>query len=243
MVVWQDLSINIQSGNALISRIVTEEALKRIDSVLEDIRKESIKLNRTYRSSPAKFKAYEVTQAPKLSLRLIQTIMDMSPRESAYWNFAYEIEPPFSALSVVQLYGILEALRKDYADGFLRGFNELIDADLFEDILEQADYLRTQGYVRASAVVAGVALESHLRKLAEKNSIPIKNDKGNFVKAETLKNELYRAGIIDTTSSKSVTYYLGLRNDAAHPDKEEIDGGLLEPMITGIRVLIEKYPA
>jgi len=176
-------------------------------------------------------------------IRLKQTLMDMSPHRSVYWNFASKIEPPFNVKSMVELYGILQSLREEYANGFLRGFNELVDADLFEDILEQADYLRTQGFVRASAVVAGVALESHLRKLAEKNSISITNDRGKFVEAEILKNELYRNEIIDKTFNKHITSWLGLRNDAAHPDQKDIDAGLLEPMISGIRVLIEKYPA
>lgn len=227
----------------MTSRIVTEEALKRIDSVIGYVRKELDKAVKTLPQDASSKTTFEMRKAPQLALRLKQTLLDMSYPESEYWSFAAMIEPPFGYISVTRLLGALEGLREDYADGFLRGFNELIDADLFEDILEQADYLRTQGYVRASAVVAGVALESHLRKLAEKNSIPIKNDKGKFVEAETLKNELYRTGIIDKTFNKSITAWLGLRNDAAHPEPKEINAGLLQPMISGIRILIEKYPA
>lgn len=122
-------------------------------------------------------------------------------------------------------------------------FNELIDADLFSDILEQAKYLLSEGYLRASVVVAGVALESHLRKLADKNSILIKDINGKYVKAETLNNLLYEKGIVDKSFHKSITAWLGLRNEGAHPGDKDITSGLIEPMIQGILVLIEKYPA
>ncbi len=54
----------------------------------------------------------------------------------------------------------------------------------------------------------------------------------------SLKNE-----IVDDTIGKSITSWLGLRNDAAHPDAEEADARLVESMISEIRVFIEKYPA
>ena len=182
-------------------------------------------------------------QAAQLSVRLKQTILDMAPRGSAYWNYAYSFSGPFVAESVPQLIGTLISLRDDYANDFLSGFNEMVDAELFSDILEQAESLLSQGYFRASAVVAGVALESHLRKLAEKNSIPITTDDGKYIKADSLNGALLKNNIIDKTMHKSVTGWLGLRNDAAHPDSKEINDGLIEPMIAGIRVFIQQYPA
>ena len=57
----------------------------------------------------------------------------------------------------------------------------MVDAELFSDILEQAESLPSQGYFRESAVVAGVALEIHLRKLAERNSILITPEDGDGI--------------------------------------------------------------
>ena len=45
------------------------------------------------------------------------------------------------------------------------------------------------------------------------------------------------------TDNKSVTSWLGLRNDAAHPDSKEIDGETVKLMIEGIKLFIKKYPA
>ena len=119
----------------------------------------------------------------------------------------------------------------------------MVDADLFTDILEQAEYLLSKGFVEASAVVAGVALESHLRKLAEKNSIPITKDDGSYMNADSLNGELRKKGVIDKGLNQHITSWLGLRNKAAHPGKEKINEGLIEPMIKGIRVFIQQYPA
>ncbi len=223
--------------------IDTSKALKRIDSVIKYVDAEVDQANKNRPAVSKSYYALNIRQIPQLCLRLKQTLLDMSPRGSEYWNYAASFSGPFRAISVGNLYGALKSLREDYANGFLSGFNEMVDTELFADILEQAEYLLSQGYFRASAVVAGVALESHLRKLAEKNSIPITTDEGKYIKADSLNGDLLKNTVIDKTMHKSVTSWLGLRNDAAHPDTKEISEGLLEPMIAGIRVFVEKYPA
>jgi hypothetical protein len=70
------------------------------------------------------------------------------------------------------LSGILSALRADYQADRLQSLRELIHADLFADLLEQADHLMEQGYKDAAAVTAGAVLEEHLRKLCDRYSVP-----------------------------------------------------------------------
>ena len=222
------------------------EALKRIDEVLKYVNETLTVINQEIANHPndSNVKANLVSQANvSLILKLKQTIEDVAPRNSEYRLFANSIKRPFSSNMIYELGGILQSLRHDYANDFLKNFDELVDAELFAAILEQAEYLLSQEYFRASAIAAGVALESHLRKLAEKNSIPITTDEGKYLKAETLNENLLKNEIIDKTMKKHVTGWLGLRNDAAHPDTKEIKEGLIEPMIAGIRVFIEKYPA
>ena len=178
-----------------------------------------------------------------LALRLKQTIKDIAPKNSEYWLYANSITEPYSPNIIYNLIGILYSLREDYANDFLNSFSEMIDAEVFTDILEQAEYLLSQEYFRASAVVAGVALESHLRKLAEKNQIPITSDDGKYVNADSLNGILHKNQIIDKTMNKSITSWLGLRNDAAHPDAKQINEGMIKLMIDGIKVFIVKHPA
>ena len=219
------------------------DALRRINDVAEHVITTIEQMEKHVQKNPEATDAIITQMGYELSLRLKQTIIDLTPRGNHYRTFAESLVPPYSVVSVNQLIGALKALRKDYENNYLQSFNEMIDAELFTDILEQAEYLLSKGFVGASAVVAGVALESHLRKLSEKNSIKITKDDGSYMNADTLNGELRKKEVIDKTTNKSITGWLGLRNDAAHPDTKEINEGLIEPMIAGIRVFIQQYPA
>ena len=221
-------------------------ALKRIDGVLEyteETIKVSIQRMLTFKNYPD-FKDNLLNQLNvSMIIKLKQTIKDIAPKNSEYWLYANSITEPYSFKMIYNLIGILKSLRDDYANDFLNSINEMVDAEIFADILEQAEYLLKQDYFGASAVVAGVALESHLRKLAEKNQIPIKSADGKYVKADSLNGDLLKNQVIDKTMNKSITSWLGLRNDAAHPDANQINERMIDPMIAGIKVFIEKHPA
>lgn len=220
--------------------------LKRIDGVLEyanETIKDTNEQIDNYKNDLVVGSYLKGKLEVSLILKLKQIIKDIAPKNSEYWLYANSIKEPYSYSMIYKLFGILDSLKDDYANDFLNSFNEMIDADIFTDILEQAEYLLSQSYFRASAVVAGVALESHLRKLAEKNQIPITSDDGKYVKADSLNGYLLKSQIIDKTMNKSITSWLGLRNDAAHPDAKQGDEGMIKLMIYGIKLFIEKYPA
>ena len=220
--------------------------LKRIDGVLDYVNESIKNMDQEIERHPynTTLKNNLISKiGVSLVLKMKQTIEDIAPRKSEYWLYAKSIKIIYSRNMIDQLSEVLKSLKHDYSNNFLNSFNEMIDADIFTDILEQAEYLLSQSYFRASAVVAGVALESHLRKLAEKNQIPITSDDGKYVKADSLNGNLLKNQIIDKTMNKSITGWLGLRNDAAHPDAKQINDRMIEPMIAGIKVFIEKYPA
>ena len=221
------------------------EVLKRIDGVLDYVNESIKNMNQEIERDPynATLKNNLISKGVSLVLKMKQTLEDIAPRKSEYWVYAKSIKIIYSRNMIDQLSEVLKSLKHDYSNNFLNSFNEMIDADIFTDILEQAEYLLSQSYFRASAVVAGVALESHLRKLAEKNQIPITSDDGKYVKADSLNGYLLKSQIIDKTMNKSITSWLGLRNDAAHPDAKQGDEGMIKLMIYGIKLFIEKYPA
>ena len=222
------------------------EVLKRIDGVLDYVNESIKNMDQEIERHPynTTLKNNLISKiGVSLVLKMKQTIEDIAPRKSEYWLYAKSIKIIYSRNMIDQLSEVLKSLKHDYSNNFLNSFNEMIDADIFTDILEQAEYLLSQSYFRASAVVAGVALESHLRKLAEKNQIPITSDDGKYVKADSLNGYLLKSQIIDKTMNKSITSWLGLRNDAAHPDAKQGDEGMIKLMIDGIKLFIEKYPA
>lgn len=226
----------------MATSISKEQALKRINTVLYNARELTHNAIPLYEKNSSTKYIIEAGLHSQLYVSLKQTILDLSLSNSEYRKIANSISPPFSMTKISYLIGALKSLKMDYENDFLTNINEMIDAELFTDILEQAEYLLSQNYIRASAVVAGVSLESHIRKLAVKNSIPISND-GKYKNADSLNNELYKNNIIDKTYSKSVTSWLGLRNDGAHPESKEIDGKNVKLMIDGIKLFIQKYPA
>ena len=226
-----------------MTRAISKElALKRIDTILNYIEEQIKDADAEYKKNHFFNPLNGEALLSELCLSLKQTIVDLSVNDSEYRKFTDPIIAPFSSNKMVELIGALKSLRKAYENDFLTNINEMIDAELFTDILEQAEYLLSQNYIRASSVVAGVALESHLRKLAEKNSISI-SDAGKYKNADSLNGELHRNNIIAKTDSKSVTSWLGLRNDAAHPDSKEMDGENVKLVIKWIKLFIKKYPA
>src|SRR5271165_6720419 len=63
------------------------------------------------------------------------------------------------------LKAVFSAAKEDYEGGFLRSVRSFVHAELFDDELEQATELLASGYKAAAVVVAGVVLETTLRKL------------------------------------------------------------------------------
>jgi hypothetical protein len=65
------------------------------------------------------------------------------------------------------------AAQEDYEKGALFEVKSVIEAELFDDFLEQAEHLLQSGYFQPAAVIAGCVLEDGLRKLCEKHQIKL----------------------------------------------------------------------
>jgi len=87
--------------------------------------------------------------------------------------------------------GILVALRADIAANSLQAFAALVHAEVFADLLAHATELNDAGYSLASMVVAGAALEQHLRKLAHARGLVLADGRGAPRASSTLNSELY----------------------------------------------------
>lgn len=145
------------------------------------------------------------------------------------------------------LLGVLKALREDVANGHLQTVGELIHAAVFGDFLDQAEHLLGEGYKTPAAVIAGVSLETHLRKLCDKHSIPTEaaDSKGKLKpkKADTMNAELTKAKVYSGGDQKQVTAWLDKRNDAAHGKDKHVTDPEIRLMIDGIRNFITRHPA
>lgn len=99
--------------------------------------------------------------------------------------------------------GVLESLSNDMSAGYMKSITEIIHGDLFSDFLEMADHLNESGYKDPAAVIAGAALESHLRKLPLKFEIPIEKG-GKYLKADRISAELKNNDIYNALGHKNV---------------------------------------
>ncbi|NVJ48144.1 MAG: hypothetical protein HWE07_13495 [Cytophagia bacterium] len=148
---------------------------------------------------------------------------------------------------VRQIIGIVQALRDDLNNDYLKSVAELIHSEVFADYLEMSTYLLSEGYKDASAVIVGSTLESHLKKLCDKNFIDktFTNSKGKIIskKADTMNAELSKEGVYNKTYQKQITAWLGLRNDAAHGNYSEYQEAEVKLMISGISQFVLQYPA
>jgi hypothetical protein len=146
------------------------------------------------------------------------------------------------------LHGVLCALRADIRAGRAGSYEELVHADLFADLLAQAEHLLSEGYRRAAAVLSGCTLEEHLRKMATKaGGIDLVDSKGEPRKAAALNADLYaKTGVYQKAEHAQVDAWLKKRNDAAH-GASDFDVQYTDPdirrMCEGIRDFVAKYPA
>lgn len=161
--------------------------------------------------------------------------------ESDHYKRFNELFPEFSKsrnnFSEVQnAFGILKAAKNDYENEFLFDTRALIEAEVFDDFLEQYEYLLNQGYFTAAAVIAGSVLEDALRKLCVKNGIILSAKP----KLDAMNADLAKAGFYNLLKQKQITALADLRNKSAHGQggftKEDV-----EAMIKDVRRFMEDY--
>ena len=109
---------------------------------------------------------------------------------------------------------VFNAAKDDYQGGYLVSVKNLIQADVFDSELEQAQELLVSGYKLAAAVIAGVVLETALRDLCTKETI-------NIGKLDKMNADLAKTGVYNKLQQKRITALADIRNSAAHGKAEE----------------------
>lgn len=175
--------------------------------------------------------------------RMLATVQRLAP-SGAYSDQVMAIRLSKSAYSdeVLLIAGVLDALRADYAAGYMQTVEELIHADVFADFLDMANELHGKGYKDPAAVIAGSVLEEHLRKLATTHGVTIEST-GKPRKADTINADLVKVGAYNKLVQKQVTAWLGLRNNAAHGKYDQYDAGQVAALIRDVRDFMVRHPA
>jgi hypothetical protein len=139
--------------------------------------------------------------------------------------------------------GIFRAATRLLKDGRIGSLLDAVRVETEDELLDQATALLNAGHVIAAAVIAGGALETHLRHLVTKNSLEVKGD-GSISKYDAAISKARNDGtasIYQATDTKLVTSWGGIRNDAAHePTMFTHSKETVQRMIDGIREFISR---
>ena len=129
---------------------------------------------------------------------------------------------------------VLEAAKEDFEGGYLSSYKSIVQADVFDTELEQANELLQSGYFVAAAVITGVVLETALRELCDREGIPTgKMDKMNA--------DLVKSAIYSKVTQKQITAYAGIRNSAAHGNLNEFTKNDVEQMIPSVEQFLSRF--
>ncbi|QEY16953.1 DUF4145 domain-containing protein [Cellvibrio sp. KY-GH-1] len=146
-------------------------------------------------------------------------------------------QPMESSYYILKRVGaVFLAAKEDFEGGYLASLKSLVQAEVFESELEQASELLRSGYKLASAVIAGVVLETALRDLCSTHGLPIG-------KLDTMNGQLAKAGVYNKLQQKRITAIADIRNSAAHGKPEEFTDLDVENMIQDIEGVLLSYLA
>jgi HEPN domain len=138
---------------------------------------------------------------------------------------------------LLHYYGVLGAARKDFERGLLVDLKALVEAEILDDFIEQAERLAEAGYYPAAASLGGAILEDTLRKICDHRSI----EYPSRTSIEILNVALAKAGAYDKLQQKRITHLADLRNKADHGHFDQINRDDVDDMLKWVRRFTTEY--
>ena len=132
----------------------------------------------------------------------------------------------------------LQAIGEAIEHGLLVRLEDIVTAEVFDSLLEQAEYLLKENWFLAAGVLGRAVLEEHLRtwcktaKCFPAAARPMLND---------YNMELYKAKQYDKAVMKHLDAMIAVGNNAAH-NKTEFDPTSVEPLLRDLREFLGKHP-
>jgi|GEM_PF-1458809 len=141
------------------------------------------------------------------------------------WQDIYESSKKGNRLeNSLSILGSLRSIKESLNDGLLISFEDIVYAEAFSDLIEQAEYLYEQGYFLASGVLLRAILEERLKKLCESKGCQPGKTRPTII---DYNQNLYTTKIYDKITFKHVDSMAAIGNAAAHNDpqlnKQEVE--------------------
>lgn len=115
----------------------------------------------------------------------------------------------------------------------------VLQFEIFNNEIEVADELAKKGFLRASGVVLGVALEGHLKATLSRYNISM--PKTNLTIAE-MNDELKKQGIYSIDQWRFITFLADIRNICAHNKGVEPTEKQVHDLHDGVSKVLKTYP-
>ena len=126
----------------------------------------------------------------------------------------------------------------DSVDSSLISMRQALEYNLLRDELIAANQLASSKQLRAAGVLAGIALEKHLKSLCEIHKVVPEKKRpslGDFNDA------LKSGGFYDTPTWRLVTRLADIRNYCAHPKEREPTEGEVSDLISGAEKVLAEF--
>ena len=134
--------------------------------------------------------------------------------------------------------GTLEGIRDAVAKDLLLTVEDLVLAEAFSDLLEQADYLLSSSFVIPACVLARAVLEEHLRKWCDRAGCTPTKARPTMVDYYTELHRISRLNKIDLDHVKSMAT---TGNEAAH-NKGTVAQADAERLLRDVRAFFAQHP-
>ncbi len=155
-----------------------------------------------------------------------------------YQSFVQVMQERYITYSpALRAQGVLRGAKEDYQSDSLFDVRRLVEAEVFDDFLEQADHLLSAGYYAPAAVIAGCVLEDGLRKLCVRHGIAL----ADRPKLDKMNADLAKARVYTQLVQKKVTALADIRTRAAHGKWTEFTNTDTKEMIRDVRSLMESH--
>lgn len=136
--------------------------------------------------------------------------------------------------NLLRLKAVFNAAKEDFEGGYLSTTRSLIQAEVFDDELEQARELLSNKFMSAAAIVTGVVLETTLRELCTRHGI-------SPGKLDTMNSDLAKAGVYNKLNQKRITVLADIRNSVAHGKSEGLTLDDVDNMIRDVERFVADH--
>jgi hypothetical protein len=210
---------------------------ERLLSAVQDLIKEGIQVQETM---------LNVHQRPYADVKLFsqwlpgcRNLMRILGTSANAFNEPFEDAVGFSEEHRCHaMLGALKALEVAISKDLLQTVQELVFAEAFTDLLEQAEELSEKGYSLAAGVICRAVFEEHLRKLCDVNRC-LPPGKPTI---DPLKQELVKAGVFTKIDAKNVDAIAGEGNHCAHNNQPPLTMEQIKGLIQKLQSFLIQHP-